>query len=691
MTVLAAPPGAPPPSLEVSEANGSRAPSSSWTAASSRRGVYSSLGYREQAANLMAQIRSDMKGSKRIFSGDTEPSHLVADEPSRREKLAALPLGPSTRRGSLQVRDAEAHGALGMTRGKRKLSPPRYDTDDDATDVDVDGALADGVTHMSLDSQRLLAQFPDPPVRLTVTAEDAPPAPASPRPGTQSQHRPEPNPTFLAPTAGGPPAYPSSSLRGGRNEDLTRFVSSSTASGTTLTQGSAASFVKHPGPKQIMRIAPEDVPALPDRVGKMVFDKVMMKWVKDTAAATAAMGEAERRLAVDSTDGNESEDPFRDIESLREDDSGGQQPDAQVIVDRDPDEGVGEDSVETAEERFEEVHEDTDVEDEEEIELTSFSFDAPPIGEGPYDDASESELTELDSDDGEEEEVTDTTELSVPTDTMSDGSDGEYDTGQPSAASRPPPALQDTPPHQLVPQPYVSSAITTPNAALRAGAVPTSNGTLRSAMKSSSITPVSAMKDPNRSKVITPAARLAHRRSVSFSDGKRDGPIRGIGRNVPTPDGTEGTEDEDDSPLASGASKAGSIFVPSARSKRIAEMLDNLEDPGKCDRSAADRCSTNSVAGKLWTTSRPRRRAPQGGRPPKSCSRSRHAGQAALRRVPAARFQGGYSPVRTRKLQVPPRGTPTRRSLQNAPLAWPMIASSRSSRTYSLSSRTGRT
>ena len=119
MTVLAAPPGAPPPSLEVSEANGSRAPSSSWTAASSRRGVYSSLGYREQAANLMAQIRSDMKGSKRIFSGDTEASRLVADEPSRREKLEALPLGLSTRRGSMQVRGPEAHGALGTTRGKK--------------------------------------------------------------------------------------------------------------------------------------------------------------------------------------------------------------------------------------------------------------------------------------------------------------------------------------------------------------------------------------------------------------------------------------------------------------------------------------------------------------------------------------------------------------------------------------------
>jgi len=38
----------------------------------SRLEKYSSLAYRKQAAELMEQIKSDMKGSKRIFSGDTE-------------------------------------------------------------------------------------------------------------------------------------------------------------------------------------------------------------------------------------------------------------------------------------------------------------------------------------------------------------------------------------------------------------------------------------------------------------------------------------------------------------------------------------------------------------------------------------------------------------------------------------------
>src|SRR6202042_3803068 len=50
-----------------------------------------------------------------------------------------------------------------------------------------------------------------------------------------------------------PPIYPSNSVRLGANDDLNRFVSSSTAtSGTTLTAGSAGSFVKHAGPGHVV-------------------------------------------------------------------------------------------------------------------------------------------------------------------------------------------------------------------------------------------------------------------------------------------------------------------------------------------------------------------------------------------------------------------------------------------------------
>ena len=78
-----------------------------------------------------------------------------------------------------------------------------------------------------------------------------------------------------------------------------------------MTVDSAASFVKHPGPKvmHMTRITPNDVAHLPDRVGKMVFDRSQMKWVRapDASGGTHSA--------------HDSEDPFRDIESLRGDDS----------------------------------------------------------------------------------------------------------------------------------------------------------------------------------------------------------------------------------------------------------------------------------------------------------------------------------------------------------------------------------
>ncbi|KAJ2966807.1 hypothetical protein NUW54_g13698 [Trametes sanguinea] len=104
-----------------------------------------------------------------------------------------------------------------------------------------------------------------------------------------------------------------------------------------------------------------------------------------------------------------------------------------------------------------------------------------------------------------------------------------------------------------------------------------------SALKSASITPVSALKDPSRNRLYTPANGSGHRRSVSFSDGKHDGPIRGIGRNLPTPEGSRPGDDDEDSPLAleSRAEGGSAVLVPSARSRRIANMLDNLGDDGE--------------------------------------------------------------------------------------------------------------
>ncbi|KAF8119837.1 hypothetical protein EV363DRAFT_1591100 [Boletus edulis] len=53
------------------------------------------------------------------------------------------------------------------------------------------------------------------------------------------------------------------------------------------------------------------------RIGKMVYDKDLMKWMR---ASTRVPSDAEDHISV--TDA-ESEDPFKDVENLREDDSAG--------------------------------------------------------------------------------------------------------------------------------------------------------------------------------------------------------------------------------------------------------------------------------------------------------------------------------------------------------------------------------
>lgn len=566
----------------------------------------------------MEQIRNDMKGSKRVFSSDTEVSQLRNDDATEASVLSADNTVPSlrSRNGDTQtlaslrrpsnipLQGRRTSLALNnrlssISRGKQRAgsSPRKASTARPShasrPSLDRTRDLTEDLSRMSIDASRaMLAQFPAPPtsaptappVRLvSASTSTAPPSPIKPSPG------------HLAPPT--VPAYPSSSLRSGRNEDLTRFVSSSTASGTTLTVGSAESFVKHAGPKQqsaqlhIMQIKPSDVGQLPDRVGKMVFDRVMMRWVKATALATAGItgvdppagaGLGPSLSALEQVDGNEpgneSEDPFRDIESLREDDTA-------PHTEGGSDEQDEEDWMVLEKSRIEEVLSDVD---EEEAELTSFSTDGPsqdyiheqnlPMDQGePIEDSSftESEAaSEREQDTGDTGGTIPTATLDLQLERQAAGA-GVGIVDDPTSE----PAYADTPPKYLIAAPRGPSAsIATPKPSNRSASGV--NSVPRSVLKSASITPVSALKDPNRSKMHTPASRIGHRRSVSFSDGKRDGPIMGIGRNVPTPDGS--AIGDGDSPLASGSRLGESaVLVPSARSKRIADMLENLESTGK--------------------------------------------------------------------------------------------------------------
>ncbi|KAL4249278.1 Cell Division and Infection-Related Protein [Abortiporus biennis] len=586
-------------------ANSSRDISTAWTAASSKPSTYSSLAYREQAANLMALIRNDVKSTKRLFSADTEASRITTHEPDLEKSNVAEEQFSFEVEGDTEILpdsvNREDKGTPMSSQGQALTFQNLHQRNPSVTEE-----LTRSMDRVSLDSEQLLEQFPIPPIGVLTIPPTAPSSPAIQAP-TATNTNPTINSSQLAPPTGAAPAYPSSSLRSGRNEDLTRFVSSSTASGTTITAGSAASFVKHQGPKQIMHIAPSDIPALPERVGKMVFDKVLMKWVKATPE-TRTDDQNGDNGAIDG--GNDSEDPFRDIESLRESEeeeaSVGGRDDSRDVGAEDAD---AEDSPTTRDFDKSQVGDpaESEVEDEEEIELTSFSFDglsmevAHATASGEYDNLDET-ITDDDHDNDDEESTGRTDSIILPADDSYLDYTETQNEAQPSLVQ---PAIQDTPPSKLAPSTAIAG---TPNPATYSNQLRTTP-IVRSAMKSASITPVSALKDPNRSRMMTPAQRLGHRRSVSFSDGKRDGPILGVGRNAPTPDDTVATESELEVEGTSTSAppmesmdvqdKTASTMVPSARSKRIADMLEGLEDSAFQDESPSKASSGRPPADEL--------------------------------------------------------------------------------------------
>ncbi|KIP01656.1 hypothetical protein PHLGIDRAFT_112861 [Phlebiopsis gigantea 11061_1 CR5-6] len=353
----------------------------------------------------------------------------------------------------------------------------------------------------------------------------------------------EPEPVGRPRSASSPPVASGNRASATSELHADSGLPSNTASGGTVTSGSAASFVKHQGPKHITHISPDDLPPLPDRVGPMMFDRNIMKWVK--ASSMELNGEA--ASGTMRTDGSgESDDPFRDIESIRDDDTAP----AHAALHA---EGHVED-MSLDDSRADAGAADSGPEDEEEAELTSFSFDAS------------ARAAELQDGQGSEEDEDTITSGQFTSIGLLDGSFAAAGDAPHTSATQEP-ALQDTPPHLLAPH----ASTPQPSAP---GPAPTP--IIRSVLKSTSVTPVSVMKDTNRGRTQTPANKLTHRRSVSFSDGKRDGPIVGLGRNAPTPDGSVDTDPGSLSDsCAPGTSDA---LMPSVRSKRIADMLEGLED-----------------------------------------------------------------------------------------------------------------
>lgn len=364
-----------------------------------------------------------------------------------------------------------------------------------------------------------------------------------------------PNPTFLAPTSYAPAA----------NEDLNRYVSSSTTAtnattATTLTNGSAASFVKHPGPPQMMRIMPGDVPALGERVGRMVFDRDLQRWVKDKTIVEYHNGTHNRNRPSRSSSGDpdgESEDPFRDIDSLHDGDSAplGGEDERQATLDA---------SVADAEEgsadmvlAMDDTDSDTDFDDAPDSQWSTFSFDGLGTGVvhvmtgededarrgGVDDDTSDSDEDipiadgDLASDDDLSREM-----ASMSLHTLSPVHNSFTETNVIVSTS---PARGNTVNIIAV---GIHTTMTTPRPSDRRIVQPP-----KSALKSASVTPIVRR---------TPAP--GHRRSVSFTDGRRDGKI---------------LEHEGRRRDQAAWPSEGQSIQPSVRTKRIEDLLENLEDP----------------------------------------------------------------------------------------------------------------
>ena len=434
----------------------------------------------------MEQIKTDVKRHKRVLSGDWDTSHATTHIEDHSLTGSVKP-GAGSKESHRHRRTSSSKSNVSRSRASPKKSSKLSSEETDSPVI------------------------PCPVVNITFV-------PSVALPTTQP----------MAPLTLAPPSYPSTSIRVTANDDLNRFVSSSTASGTTLTASSAPSFVKHAGPAHIRTIAPGDLPSLPDKFGDMLFDKVMMKWIKNTAKLT--MGH-EKSV---SNSAEVSDDPFGDIESLRDDSKTGDEIERTAKSLEDVNHrGLGEMSI--IEERSTRLLEDvnhgglgemsiieerSEVDDGEEMELTSFSTDASAhlvnIMTGVDTDGYDDDDLTTDSEDADD--------LHTVTQEINDlDFDSECEDLPPSNNS---PALEssDLGSHLDEPPPLPANSLSTPSR----GNIGSLNGTpiIKSVLKNNSLTPTSALKNSQRYQ--TPLQRKDHHRSVSFSDGKRDGPIRGL-------------------------------------------------------------------------------------------------------------------------------------------------------------------
>ncbi|WVQ97321.1 hypothetical protein IAU59_004432 [Kwoniella sp. CBS 9459] len=369
-------------------------------------------------------------------------------------------------------------------------------------------------------------------------------------------------------------------------DDLNRFMSSSThVTSTTMS----TSFVKHRGPRAaagpgsgMRMIRPDDVQGVvPDRIGKMRFDRTGMRWVREELGPVDEAGESRAGGS------EESVDVFAGMESLPEEGTRNgtlprQQPPQQNY------QYEGEISIFSS----------TTTSENESIIIQ----EAAPTHVDQEQSASET---------GSESDVDEPTEMPQPlayTHATLDITSPHRPLIHHVASA---PAIMTPTPSAHAPRPIRS--------ALRNG--PTPAAFRKRAGWSDEATPIGSGRG------VTPAS--SGKRSVSFSDGKKAGKIVGLEVEIRTTKWSASAEQGDlfkESSSHSGSGEASRSFLPSARTNRIKGLLEDMEGMSLEDE----------------TPSKPSRQSQQqNGRPPSPVSPAHSSASEST--VPIRSFRGGRS------------------------------------------------
>ncbi|KAI5119366.1 hypothetical protein M0805_008521 [Coniferiporia weirii] len=555
------------PSTQLNHPASSTIPSLSSTV-NSNNGRYSSLAFRQKAEELMAKIKSD----RRLLSEKTDKSFTSqkSEEDSIETQERSMAPSPETRPKSPLKRRLDE---------KENVSDP--DPDPDPPSYAASIARSGFVISPRKSRRRPNADFDErerPKSQINGVGQSLVVMPIVVPDMHPAVRVRSPNPAFLAPPTAAPSSIRFSGLARteSTNEDLNRLVSSgSTATtATTLTAGSGGLGVKQAGPAQMVRIAPADLPTLPDRVGGMVFDHKLRRWVKERETSERTPARPAARTHSGGTDGSsESDDPFRDIESLRDDDSGRSRP-VQNATELIPHESERDHSGGTEDMRV--VDSDSDSDSEFDAQLSSFTFDNPATGivqvmTGEVDDGAEmDELTDSELDD-EHDDVRENTDIVV------DEAGESFSNNFASMSIQ----GEDLPPHPAIPE-VAGEPTEVWQGDVNFSDFPMAAATPCPAEKRPARPPRSALKSAS----VTPISRPGHRRSVSFSDGRKDGKILGLDASQDDSQEDSQEDSRDDSRGDTGAANCSVGILPSGfltaapslRSKRIADMLEDLEE-----------------------------------------------------------------------------------------------------------------